>query len=168
MTSGRTDRSELDLHVDLRLPDSIIRMLRSLPDVKVEGELLHVGDVWCGTVVFMRRTPERFIDHIKRKQMFEDIDVLKQTFRHVYILIEGRVGDLFGKGLPVESVFGAVASCCARGAHVMWVEEYGYFVKLLISLSRKHNDGKRRAGAETKKMNPDSGVDEDELRPIAL
>lgn len=98
----------LTVYADHREPESIVRLLRSVPNLRVEVESLPVGDFRCGALIFERKVVSDFELSITDGRLFDEATRIALEPETIgIVIIEGDVMQQ-GRSLLLQSLQGAV------------------------------------------------------------
>ena len=98
----------LTIYADHREPESIVQLLRSIPNLTVEIESLPVGDFRCGPLIFERKVVSDFELSITDGRLFDEATRIALEPESIgVVIIEGDVMQQ-GRSLLLQSLQGAV------------------------------------------------------------
>ncbi|HDD69356.1 MAG TPA: DEAD/DEAH box helicase, partial [Candidatus Korarchaeota archaeon] len=136
-SSNEKRAPEVIIRVDAReLGGEVVRKLASFNDVKISVSKLEVGDyVVSDEVVIERRTIDDLVSSLANREIFEQVDKLKATYKRPILLIECEtLYEASKSGVRSRSLMELITSLTIGGLPILWSrnpEESAELIRLL-------------------------------------
>lgn len=126
---------------------SVVRSLDRREDVGLELETLEVADyILSDRVAIERKSADDFVDTITGgRSLFEQAGDLKSNYSRPIYLVEGRLEDLYSKGVHPNAVRGALASLSVDfGVSVLFTSGEDESAEILYTVAKREQEDEDR------------------------
>ena len=109
------------LYIDNREPSTFSDLVVALSPLPIKFKRMPTGDFVCEDVCVERKEINDFANSIVNKRVFRQCDRMLKEFKHPYLVIHGRITDIFSK-ISDNAVIGTMVYFATHNISVLCLD----------------------------------------------